>query len=311
MIALGRALAARGHDVTLQTWRRWERHVEAEGMAFAPAPEYHVFPTRERPLDPYEAVVRAAADTRAARAARCAPTPSSPTSSRSPRRSPASSRGCRCATLIPHVDPRGEPRLPAVLARRAAAAQRTGPRAVAGRATAAACAGSSAAARAQRDPRARLGLPPLAHVHGGIIARARARRDASRSSSTRAPRRAARRTSSGRSVGAARRRRRAAARRRSARARRAVDVAGPEHRMLRAALRGPRRRAGARARDVEPPPAGAAAPRPRQRPSRRVGVLRAHDARAATSSSATPATARSRARWPAAAPSSRARRSAT
>jgi ATP-dependent DNA helicase RecQ len=32
-------------------------------MAFAPAPEYHVFPTRERPLRPYEAVVRAAAET--------------------------------------------------------------------------------------------------------------------------------------------------------------------------------------------------------------------------------------------------------
>ena len=28
-------------------------------MRFAPAPEYHVFPTRERPLKPYEAVVRA------------------------------------------------------------------------------------------------------------------------------------------------------------------------------------------------------------------------------------------------------------
>ncbi|HEV7884586.1 MAG TPA: glycosyltransferase, partial [Solirubrobacteraceae bacterium] len=47
-IALGRALAGRGHDVTLQTWTRWREHVEAEGMTFAAAPEYHVFPTRER-----------------------------------------------------------------------------------------------------------------------------------------------------------------------------------------------------------------------------------------------------------------------
>ena len=64
MIALGRALAARGHDVVLQTWRRWAEHVEAEGMRFSPAPEYHVFPTLERPLAPYEAVVRAVRDTR-------------------------------------------------------------------------------------------------------------------------------------------------------------------------------------------------------------------------------------------------------
>ena len=63
-IALGRALVARGHDVVLQTWRRWEEHVVAEGMRFAAAPEYHVFPTLEAPLTPYQAVVRAVHDTR-------------------------------------------------------------------------------------------------------------------------------------------------------------------------------------------------------------------------------------------------------
>src|SRR4051794_36200211 len=42
MIALGRALAARGHDVVLQTWSRWGEHVQAGGMQFAPAPEYQV-----------------------------------------------------------------------------------------------------------------------------------------------------------------------------------------------------------------------------------------------------------------------------
>ena len=53
-IALGRVLAARGHEVTLQTWRRWEHHVVAEGMAFAAAPEDPVFPTPDHPLNPYE-----------------------------------------------------------------------------------------------------------------------------------------------------------------------------------------------------------------------------------------------------------------
>ena len=60
VIALGRELARRGHDVHLQTWDKWQAHVEAEGMTFARAPEYHVFPTKDRPLKPYEAVVQAA-----------------------------------------------------------------------------------------------------------------------------------------------------------------------------------------------------------------------------------------------------------
>ena len=64
MIALGRALVARGHEVTLQTWTRWQEHVEAEGMAFAAAPEYQVFPQGPEPLDSYEAVVHATRDTR-------------------------------------------------------------------------------------------------------------------------------------------------------------------------------------------------------------------------------------------------------
>ena len=65
VIALGRELAARGHEVTLQTWGRWREAVESEGMAFQAAPEYHVFPTRPRPLKPYEAVVHATRDTAA------------------------------------------------------------------------------------------------------------------------------------------------------------------------------------------------------------------------------------------------------
>src|SRR5689334_23771234 len=60
MLALGRELAARGHEVTLQTWQRWREETEGLGMVFAAAPEYHVFPTENRPLKPYQAVVRAA-----------------------------------------------------------------------------------------------------------------------------------------------------------------------------------------------------------------------------------------------------------
>ena len=63
MIALARALVARGHDVTLQTWTRWREHVKAERVNFAPAPEYEVFPSGPEPLDFYEAVIHAARDT--------------------------------------------------------------------------------------------------------------------------------------------------------------------------------------------------------------------------------------------------------
>ena len=66
MIALGCALRDRGHHVTLQTWRRWQDHVQAERIHFAPAPEYDVFPTggpHGEPLDFYEAVVHATEDT--------------------------------------------------------------------------------------------------------------------------------------------------------------------------------------------------------------------------------------------------------
>jgi UDP:flavonoid glycosyltransferase YjiC (YdhE family) len=54
----------RGHEVRLQTWTKWQEHVEREGMRFEPAPEYKVFPTADTPgLKPYQAAVRAARET--------------------------------------------------------------------------------------------------------------------------------------------------------------------------------------------------------------------------------------------------------
>ncbi len=70
MIALGRALRTRGHEVTLQTWERWRPAVESEGLSFAAAPEYSAFPVPvehdgapPQPLDFYEAIVYATRDT--------------------------------------------------------------------------------------------------------------------------------------------------------------------------------------------------------------------------------------------------------
>lgn len=166
MIALARALAARGHDVTLQTWKRWREHVEAEGVTFAPAPEYDVFPTGPEPLDFYEAVVHAARDTlplvRELRpdVAVADILTLAPALAAEAERVPV-------ATLIPHVHPHGERHFPIYsLGARM-------PRSALGR---------SLWRVAQRPvdrglelgrvelnrTRERLGLPPLAHVHGGI-----------------------------------------------------------------------------------------------------------------------------------------------
>ena len=166
MIALGRALVARGHRVTLQTWARWQRAVESEGMTFAAAPEYHVFPTRPRPLKPYEAVVAACReimpfverlrpDAVVADILTLAPALA------------AERAGCPLATLIPHVYPVSEPDFPvySVGARL--------PRTAAGRTmwrqlSRVSQSGLERGRRELNETRRRLDLPPLEHVHGGI-----------------------------------------------------------------------------------------------------------------------------------------------
>ncbi len=168
MIALGRALHERGHEVTLQTWRRWQADVESEGLRFAPAPEYDVFPTGGRngePLDFYEAVVHATEDTLplvrelnpdvvVADILTLAPALAAELSD------------IPHATLIPHVYPENEPDFP--IYSLGARLPRTG-------------VGRAFWRRAQRPvrhgvergrvelngARARLGLPPLDHGHGG------------------------------------------------------------------------------------------------------------------------------------------------
>ena len=166
MIALGRALAVRGHDVTLQTWRRWRREVEAEGLTFAPAPEYQVFPSGPEPLDFYEAVVHATMDTRPLLRELRPDVVVADILTLAPALA-AELEGVPCATLIPHVHPQGEPDFPiyslgARLPRTAAGrwmwrhAQRPVQR------------GLERGRHELNDTRSRLGLPPHAHVHGGI-----------------------------------------------------------------------------------------------------------------------------------------------
>jgi UDP:flavonoid glycosyltransferase YjiC (YdhE family) len=111
MLALGARLAARGHDVVLETWRTWRGDVEANGMRFLPAPEYPVFPTRERPLKPYEAVVLATAHTRPAVAELRPHVVVHDILTLAPAMA-GELEGVPVATLVPHVYPVEAPGLP-------------------------------------------------------------------------------------------------------------------------------------------------------------------------------------------------------
>jgi len=169
MIALGRALHARGHEVTLQTWRRWQASVEAEGMVFAAAPEYDVFPTGGpggEPLDFYEAVVHATQDTAPlVRELR----PDAVVADILTLAPALAGEMCGIphATLIPHVYPENEPdfpiyslgaRLPRTAAGRALWRRVQGP----------IRRGVERGRIELNQTRARLGLPALQHGHGGI-----------------------------------------------------------------------------------------------------------------------------------------------
>ena len=152
--------------MTLETWSKWREHVEREGILFAAAPEYQVFPTRERPLKPYAAAVRASAVTRelirsvdphvvvadiltvaAALAAELEERP--------------------WVTLVPHVMPMSAPGFPVYAL--GAVAPRTG---LGGRLwrllRPLPMKGEMQGRLELNGARERVGLPPLRHVHGGI-----------------------------------------------------------------------------------------------------------------------------------------------
>jgi UDP:flavonoid glycosyltransferase YjiC (YdhE family) len=155
--------------VTLETWAKWRPDAEREGMRFAAAPEYQVFPTEGRALKPYVAAVRASAVTQelirsvhpdvvvadiltvaAALAAELEERP--------------------WATLVPHVLPMGEPGFPvyavgAVYPRTSVGArlwQMSRPLLMRG---------EQQGREELNETRARVGLPPLPFVHGGISRR--------------------------------------------------------------------------------------------------------------------------------------------
>jgi UDP:flavonoid glycosyltransferase YjiC (YdhE family) len=169
MLALARELARRGHEVTFQTWEKWRGLVEAEGVRFAAAPEYQVFPTRDRPLQPYQAVVRAAQET-LPEIERLAPQAVVADVITLAPALAGEMAGVPVATLVPHVHPAGAPgSAPYSIGARL-------PRTAVGRAFWRSLAplvdGGLWRGRDElNETRTRLGLAPVDRVHGGISER--------------------------------------------------------------------------------------------------------------------------------------------
>jgi UDP:flavonoid glycosyltransferase YjiC (YdhE family) len=166
-IALGKALAARGHEVVIETWEERRQAVEGEGLGFAAAEEYRMFP----PPDPDSEEGQHAAE--AARA--LAPLledfrPHAVVSdilTLAPTLA-AERAGIPLATLIPHIYPVVEPGLPFF------AIGLRPPRTRLGRAIwryghgRALTVGLEQGRRDLNIQRQRLDLPPIDRFHGGI-----------------------------------------------------------------------------------------------------------------------------------------------
>jgi UDP:flavonoid glycosyltransferase YjiC (YdhE family) len=168
MIALGRALVARGHEVWLQTWKRWQQPVEAEGMRFAPAPEYDDPATGPGELGFYDAVVQATRDT-APLVDELAPAAVVADILTLAPALAAELASVPFATLVPHIYPADAPGFP--IYSFGARLPRTTP----GRALWEGVKGPMRRGveegRADLNlARAQLGMPPVARVHGGISA---------------------------------------------------------------------------------------------------------------------------------------------
>ncbi|HEX5308216.1 MAG TPA: nucleotide disphospho-sugar-binding domain-containing protein [Solirubrobacteraceae bacterium] len=176
MIALGRALHERGHDVTLQTWERWRTAVEGEGLEFAAAPEYSAFPVPlqrddqpPQPLGFYEAIVYATRDTLGLVEDLRPDVVVHDILTLAPSLC-AELLGIPAATLVPHVFPESSPGFPiysfgALLPRTPLG------RAFWSRAHRQLLRGLQSGRDALNETRAVVGLPPLERVHGGTSER--------------------------------------------------------------------------------------------------------------------------------------------
>jgi UDP:flavonoid glycosyltransferase YjiC (YdhE family) len=165
-IALGRALAGRGHEVTVETWEERRDAVEGAGLAFTAAEEYRMFP----PPDPESDDGATAAEAAQALLPLLEEMRPDAVVSDILTLAPALAAeraGVPLATLIPHLYPAPEPGLPFF------AIGLQPPRTPLGRAawragTRALNIGLEHGRRDLNTQRERLGLAPLERFHGGI-----------------------------------------------------------------------------------------------------------------------------------------------
>ena len=165
MIALGRELVRRGHDVCIETWSRWREDCEREGMSFAPSPVYQVWP-EDAWMKPYQAAVKASRDS--ARVVRLFDpdvvvadilTVATALAAQIEER--------RWATLIPHVLPVFEPGFPPYSIGARYPRTRLGGR-LWSLLDPLVNQGTEEGRVQLNGARERVGLPPLDHAHGGI-----------------------------------------------------------------------------------------------------------------------------------------------
>lgn len=165
-IALGKALAARGHEVVVETWEERRAAVEGAGLGFTPAEEYRMFPPPEADSDDGQHAAEAARALLPLLEEMRPHVAVSDILTLAPALA-AERAGVPLATLIPHIYPVTDPGLPFFAMGLGA------PRTPIGRA------GWRAGQRVlriglehgRRDlnlQRERLGLAPVERFHGGI-----------------------------------------------------------------------------------------------------------------------------------------------
>lgn len=166
-IALGKALAARGHEVVIETWEERRQAVEGEGLGFAAAEEYRMFP----PPDPESEEGQHAAEAALAllplledfrpHAVVSDILTLAPTLA-------AEHAGIPLATLIPHIYPVVEPGLPFFAIGLRSPRTHLGRRIWRTGHDRALRVGLEQGRRDLNIQRSRLGLPPIDRFHGGI-----------------------------------------------------------------------------------------------------------------------------------------------
>ncbi len=135
-------------------------------MRFVAAPEYPVFPTRERPLKPYEAVVLATAETRVPLREATPDVVVHDILTLAPALA-AELEGVPTATLVPHIYPLGAPGFPPYAL--GARLPRTGLGRRLWRLLDRPVEAGLRRGRAElNETRGKLGLPPVQRLHGGI-----------------------------------------------------------------------------------------------------------------------------------------------